>query len=80
MDILIHPSTGGLRYIKTLKPWPLKRVMVEKYLFNEAESAALCEFLEPMLAVNFRERVNARDMKDHKWFEVSPEDGIITEW
>jgi serine/threonine-protein kinase SRPK3 len=54
--------------------------MVEKYLFNEAESAALCEFLEPMLAVNFRERVNARDMKDHKWFEVSPEDGIITEW
>ena len=54
--------------------------MIEKYLFSEVESVALCEFLEPMLAVNFRRRVNARDMKDHKWLEVSLEDGIITEW
>lgn len=54
--------------------------MIEKYLLNEAESVALCEFLEPMLAVDFRERATARDMKDHKWFEISPEDVITTEW
>ena len=71
---------GALRYIKTLKPWPLKRVMVEKYLYSEAEADALCSFLEPMLAVDMRERANARDVKNHSWLEPSKDDGIVTEW
>lgn len=76
----IRSLTGALRYIKTLKPWPLKRVMVDKYLYTEAESAALCDFMEPMLSVDFRARINARDMKHHKWLEVNPDDGIVTDW
>jgi hypothetical protein len=78
--LLIMFDTGALRYIKTLKPWPLKRVMIEKYLYPEADSTALCKFLEPMLSIAFWERVNARDLKDHRWLEATPEDGIITEW
>jgi len=76
----LFDHTGALRYIKTLKPWPLKRVMTEKYLYPEADSAALCSFLEPMLSIAFWERVNARDLKDHRWLEATAEDGIITEW
>ncbi len=54
--------------------------MIEKYLYTEAESVILCDFLEPMLNVDFRARINARDIKDHKWLEVNPDDGIVTEW
>ncbi|KZT06277.1 kinase-like protein [Laetiporus sulphureus 93-53] len=72
----LFDSTGALRYIRALKPWPLKRVMVEKYSWNEEDAEALCEFLEPMLVVDHRKRTHARDVKDHKWLEVdltSPE-------
>jgi len=76
----LFDHSGGLRYIRTLKPWPLKRVMVEKYLFPEPDSALLCAFLEPMLAVDMRERVHARDMKDNKWLELTQEDGFVADW
>ncbi|KAI0639031.1 Pkinase-domain-containing protein [Trametes polyzona] len=68
----LFDSTGALRYIRNLKPWPLKRVMVEKYLWSEADAAALCEFLEPMLVIDHRKRAHARDMVDHPWLEVDP--------
>ena len=73
-----HPSlttfvfAGALRYIRNLKPWPLKRVMVEKYLWAEGDAQALCEFLEPMLVIDHRARAHARDMVDHPWLEVDP--------
>ncbi|KAF8971426.1 kinase-like domain-containing protein [Flammula alnicola] len=76
----LFDHTGALRYIRTLKPWPLKRVMIEKYLFSEADAVILCDFLEPMLAVDMRERANARDLKDHKWLEPTKEDGAVIEW
>ena len=63
-----------------MKPWPLKRVMMEKYLWNEEDSDALCEFLEPMLVVDFRKRKHARDMKDHKWLEVDPASSELENW
>lgn len=72
--------TGALRYIRTLKPWPLKRVMVEKYLFSEDDSALLCDFLNPMLAIDMRERTHARDMKHHRWLEPTKDDVVVTEW
>ena len=72
--------TGALRYIKTLKPWPLKRVMTEKYLYNEADANALCAFLEPMLSADFRKRKPAREMVDHPWLEVTEADGEVGEW
>ena len=71
---------GALRYIRSLKPWPLKRVMMEKYLWNEEDSDALCDFLAPMLVVDFRKRKHARDMKDHKWLEVDPTSSELENW
>ena len=54
--------------------------MMEKYLWNEEDSDALCEFLEPMLVVDFRKRKHARDMKDHKWLEVDPASSELENW
>ncbi|KAF8202940.1 CMGC/SRPK protein kinase [Pholiota molesta] len=76
----LFDHTGALRYIRTLKPWPLKRVMIEKYLFSEADATVLCGFLEPMLATDMHNRAHARDLKDHKWLEITKEDGVVTEW
>ncbi|CAA7258752.1 unnamed protein product [Cyclocybe aegerita] len=76
----LFDHTGALRYIRTLKPWPLKRVMIEKYLFSEADSASLCSFLEPMLAVSMRERAHARDVKNNQWLELTDEERMATEW
>ena len=53
--------------------------MVEKYLYTDADAAALCDFLEPMLAPDFRNRVHVRDMLDHPWLDVSAEPEV-TEW
>ena len=61
---------GNLRYISKLRPWPLKRVMVEKYGWSEADSAALCSFLLPMLDIDHHTRAQARDMVDHPWLAV----------
>ncbi|EIW64963.1 Pkinase-domain-containing protein [Trametes versicolor FP-101664 SS1] len=68
----LFDSTGALRYIRNLKPWPLRRVMVEKYLWSESDAEAVCAFLEPMLVVDHRKRANARDMVDHPWLQVDP--------
>ncbi|KAF5356051.1 hypothetical protein D9756_004189 [Leucocoprinus leucothites] len=76
----LFDHTGALRYIRTLKPWPLKRVMIEKYSYSETDSANLCSFLEPMLVVDMRERKCARDLTDHPWLLPTEADGIVTEW
>jgi len=76
----LFDHTGALRYIRVLKPWPLKRVMIEKYLFTEADSTALCKFLLPMLVVDRRKRAHARDMIDHEWLNTTLEDDADSEW
>ncbi|KAH0838491.1 kinase-like protein [Lanmaoa asiatica] len=77
----LFDHTGALRYIKTLKPWPLYRVMVEKYLLSNTAAANLCAFLEPMLAVDQRKRKEARDMIDHEWLHVKDEEWAgVDEW
>lgn len=77
----VFDHNGALRYIRTLKPWPLKRVMIEKYHFTERDSVALCKFLLPMLAVDRRKRVNARDVVDHGWLNPTLEDDMADgEW
>lgn len=75
----LFDSQGNLRYIRSLKPWPLLRVMVEKYLFTEADAKSLCEFLSPMLTVDFRARATAGDMVDHPWLDCvdEQEDGEL---
>lgn len=71
---------GSLRYIRSLKTWPLDRVLVEKYLYSEADSAAICDFLLPMLVVDFKRRAHARDMTEHKWLELSEDEEFLDEW
>jgi hypothetical protein len=78
--IILFMCKGALRYIRTLKPWPLKRVMTEKYFFTESDAAALCEFLEPMLVVDMGTRKDARRMVNHKWLDLREADGVIGEW
>ncbi|KIK49627.1 hypothetical protein CY34DRAFT_121644 [Suillus luteus UH-Slu-Lm8-n1] len=72
----IFDHAGALRYIKTLRPWPLNRVMTEKYLFSTSEADGLCSFLEPMLAVDQRERKEVRDIVDHHWLDVKDEEWV----
>lgn len=76
----LFDHTGALRYIRTLKPWPLKRVMTEKYLFLEEDAALLCAFLDPMLVPDMKRRAEARDMVVHPWLEVTEADGEAVEW
>ncbi|KAF8213454.1 kinase-like domain-containing protein [Mycena galopus ATCC 62051] len=76
----LFDANGGLRYIKTLKPWPLKRVMTEKYLWSEPDATVLCTFLEPMLAVDQRKRTDAKDILGHPWLEVTAADDVVGEW
>lgn len=76
----LFDSTGALRYIRSLKPWPLKRVMMEKYQWTAEEAAALCAFLEPMLEVDYRKRAQARDLLDHPWLEVDLADEDFVGW
>ncbi|KAH9945629.1 kinase-like protein [Amylocystis lapponica] len=68
----LFDSTGALRYIRSLKPWPLKRVMAEKYLWAESDADALCAFIEPMLTVDHTARKQARQMVNHPWLQVDP--------
>lgn len=72
--------TGSLRYIRNLKFWPLKRVMMEKYLYSEEEAQSLCSFLDPMLACDFKKRANARDLVNHEWLNVVEGDEVSGSW
>ncbi|KAK0473274.1 kinase-like domain-containing protein [Armillaria novae-zelandiae] len=76
----LFDHTGALRYIRSLKPWPLKRVMLEKYLYTERDATLLCDFLEPMLVVDMKQRSHARDMIDHRWLDVVEGDEAAGSW
>jgi len=65
----IFSPTGELRHIHTLKPWPLRRVLIEKYVYSPSEAEAMNSFLLPMLAINPRDRSRAADMLDHEWLD-----------
>ena len=61
---------GCLRKIQGLNYWPLKNVLSEKYKFNEKESLAFAEFLQPMLNWDPNKRASAQQMLKSKWFEM----------
>jgi serine/threonine-protein kinase SRPK3 len=58
---------GELKHIRKLRPWPLDRVLVEKYRKTPAEAAALAAFLEPMLEWCPEKRATAEAMLRHPW-------------
>ncbi|KAF5384680.1 hypothetical protein D9757_006225 [Collybiopsis confluens] len=77
-DLFDH--AGSLRYIKSLKPWPLKRVMIEKYSYSDADSETLCAFLLPMLIADMKMRAHAKEMIDHEWLNITEADDTTEEW
>ena len=61
---------GNLRRIRGLNYWPLKKVLKEKYRFNEAEAHGFTEFLLPMLVWDQDKRASAETMLDHPWLTM----------
>ena len=58
---------GELRHIRSLKFWPLKDVLTEKYGFADADAAAMSDFLMPMLDLSPEHRATAGEMLTHPW-------------
>lgn len=69
----LFDSKGQLRHIRSLKPWPLEKVMVEKYTWTAEASKTFCEFLLPMLELDWRKRAQAKDLVEHPWLNVDGE-------
>lgn len=63
-----------LERIKSLKPWPLIRVLTEKYRIKETEANLLSKFLMRMLRWVPGDRPTARDLLSDSWLKVSPLD------
>lgn len=61
---------GNLRRIAGLNYWPLKKVLREKYKFNETEAHAFADFLLPMLHWDPDKRSSAQTMLDHPWLTM----------
>ena len=54
--------------------------MIEKYSWSDVEADAFCDFLLPMLCIDHRSRAHARDMVDHPWLDVDPDELSRIEW
>ena len=63
-------SQGHLRNIHGLNFWPLKKVLQEKYKFNEQEAQAFTDFLVPMLHWDPDKRASAEFMLNHPWLTM----------
>lgn len=63
-------SAGHLRHIRGLNFWPLKKVLQEKYKFNETEAQAFTDFLQPMLNWDPDKRASAESMLSHPWLSM----------
>ena len=63
-------STGCLRRISNLHYWPLKKVLTDKYKFNDKEATAFADFLLPMLRWDPNKRATAEQMLRHPWLTM----------
>jgi len=61
---------GSLKCIKGLSFWPLKKVLMEKYMIKEKEAEAFADFLMPMLEWYPERRATAKQMLDHPWLKL----------
>ncbi|XP_055504089.1 SRSF protein kinase 3-like isoform X1 [Leucoraja erinacea] len=58
---------GELRHIKTLRPWGLYDVLIEKYDFPLNEAAIFSDFLQQMLSFAPEKRATAEQCLQHPW-------------
>ncbi|KAK9723879.1 hypothetical protein RND81_05G031600 [Saponaria officinalis] len=63
---------GDLRHIRRLRFWPLNKVLVEKYEFNEQDANELSEFLVPILDFVPEKRPTAGQCLNHPWIAMGP--------
>lgn len=63
---------GDLRHIRRLRFWPLNKVLVEKYEFNEQDANAMADFLVPILDFVPEKRPTAGQSLLHPWINAGP--------
>jgi serine/threonine-protein kinase SRPK3 len=63
-------SKGNLRKISGLSYWPVKKVLMEKYLIKENEAQAFADFMGPMLEWHHDRRASAQQMLEHPWLKM----------
>jgi len=59
-----------LKHIKKLKPWNLKRVLMEKYEWSAKDASEFSEFLEPMMAYSPEKRATAAQCLESPWLNT----------
>jgi len=59
-----------LKHIKKLKPWNLKRVLMEKYEWSLKDATEFGEFLEPMMHYEPDKRATALECMEHPWLNT----------
>lgn len=59
-----------LKRIKSLKSWPLQRVLVDKYRMRETEAQMLSKFLLRMLRWCPKDRASARELINDPWLRL----------
>ncbi|CAK9320131.1 unnamed protein product [Citrullus colocynthis] len=63
---------GNLRHIRRLRFWPLNKVLMEKYDFNEQDANQMAEFLVPILDFVPDNRPSAGQCLLHPWMNTGP--------
>ncbi|XP_038974857.1 SRSF protein kinase 2-like [Phoenix dactylifera] len=63
---------GDLRHIRRLKFWPLHKVLIEKYNFNERDAKDIADFLVPVLDFVPEKRPTASQLLQHPWIDAGP--------
>jgi len=59
-----------LKHIKKLKPWNLKRVLMEKYEWSGKDASEFSDFLEPMMAYSPEKRATAAQCLESPWLNT----------
>ncbi|XP_058004163.1 uncharacterized protein LOC110651490 isoform X3 [Hevea brasiliensis] len=63
---------GDLRHIRRLRFWPVSKVLMEKYDFNEQEANDMADFLIPLLDFVPEKRPTAAQCLSHPWITAGP--------
>ncbi|XP_057983604.1 uncharacterized protein LOC131168296 [Malania oleifera] len=63
---------GDLRHIRRLRFWPLNKVLIEKYDFNEHDANDMADFLVPILDFVPEKRPTAAQCLLHPWIDSGP--------
>lgn len=65
----ILPFIGELKNIRSLKPWALYQVLVEKYEWSTDDAMVFHDFLCQMLHYDPKKRASAAECLKHPWLE-----------